>query len=200
MIRILDETASDVAAREALLDRAFGPGRQLKTSERLRQGRLPAAGLSLAAHHEPGANGSGLVGTVRLWHVAAGRDCPALLLGPLAVEPGRQGDGIGAQLMAAALARAAAAGHRAVLLVGDAPYYGRFGFSAEKTGSLWLPGPFQRERLLGRELVAGGLSPAQGLVTATGALRPVEELATPCLAGVVAATAGAGVRRLPRAA
>jgi predicted N-acetyltransferase YhbS len=190
MVTIVDETADHIAAREALLDRAFGPGRQLKTSERLRQGRVPARGLSLAAR-----DGDALVGTVRLWHVTAGRDCPALLLGPLAVEPGRQGDGLGGQLMRAALARAAAAGHRAVLLVGDAPYYGRFGFSAERTGYLRLPGPYQRQRLLGRELVAGALAAAQGLVVATGAFEPA-----PDPVALVAAAAAARDRRLARAA
>ena len=76
--------------------------------------------------------------------------------------------GIGAALMRRALREARRLGHGAVLLVGDAPYYGRFGFSAEKTGALWLPGPYARDRLLARELVAGALDGAHGLVSPTG--------------------------------
>lgn len=86
------ETAADVFAREALLDRVFGANRFWKSSERIREGRLPADGLSLVAHDEAGS----LAGTVRLWHVAAGHTgADALLLGPLAVDPAQQGAGIG---------------------------------------------------------------------------------------------------------
>jgi predicted N-acetyltransferase YhbS len=189
MITIAEETPFEAGAREALLDRAFGPGRFQKTSERLREGRLPAQGLSLVARDDEAAGegtgllgtgllGTGLLGTVRLWHVAAGAGRPALLLGPLAVEPSRQCDGIGGALMRAAIARAAAAGHAAILLVGDAPYYERFGFSADKTGLLWLPGPYVRERFLALELATGSLDGARGLVSATGERRPVPDLAT----------------------
>jgi len=81
MVRIRQERGSDIVAREALLDAAFGPFRRLKTSERLRQGRLPAAGLSFVA-----SAGQRLVGTVRLWSISAGSGRLALLLGPLAVD------------------------------------------------------------------------------------------------------------------
>ena len=162
MITIRQECAADVAAREALLDAAL-PARFTKTSERLREGRLPAEGLALVAVRD-----DRMVGTVRLWHVSAGPGTPALLLGPLAVDPAHRGEGIGAKLMARALAGAGRRGHQAVLLVGDAPYYARFGFSAEGTGALWLPGPYARERFLARELVAGALAGARGLVNATG--------------------------------
>ncbi|GGC63670.1 GNAT family N-acetyltransferase [Chelatococcus reniformis] len=176
MMSIADETLFEAAAREALLDRAMGADRFGKASERLREDRLPAAGLSLVAR-ESGPAGSRLVGTVRLWHVAAGPARPALLLGPLAVEPGRQGDGIGSGLMREALRRAVASGHAAVLLVGDAPYYERFGFSAAPTAALWMPGPYAPERLLACELVAGALDGARGLISATGARAPMPELA-----------------------
>src|SRR3954447_9735233 len=127
------ERASDIAAREALLDGAFGPNRQLRTCQRLREGRAPAEGLALSAVRH-----TRLVGTVRLWHVSAG-GVPALLLGPLAVEASSRKFGAGAALMDHALAAAKARGHRAVILLGDAPYYVRFGFSGEKTSELLLP-------------------------------------------------------------
>jgi predicted N-acetyltransferase YhbS len=163
MITIRQETPFDVARREALLDAAFGDCRFTKTAERLREGRLPEDGLSFAAC----ANGR-LIGTVRLWSIAAGRGRPALLLGPLAVASEFRQCGVGGDLMRRALAEARRRHHRAVLLVGDAPYYGRFGFSAEKTDALVLPGPYARDRLLARELVPGALDGARGLVHATG--------------------------------
>jgi predicted N-acetyltransferase YhbS len=164
---IRGERTSDVAAREALLDACFGAGRHTRTCQRLRDGRAPAEGLSLSAVHE-----GRLVGTVRLWHVSAGGQ-PALMLGPLAVEASSRRFGAGAALMVHALAVAKAHGHRAVILLGDAPYYARFGFSAAKTSELSLPGAFERERLLGLELCEGGLDGAWGMITATGApLKP----------------------------
>jgi predicted N-acetyltransferase YhbS len=166
------ETLRDADAREAILDACFGPSRFEKTSERLREGRRPADGLSLVAEVD-----GRVVGTVRLWHVTAGPGRPALMLGPLAVDCACQGLGIGAGLMQAALERAKALGHRAVLLVGDAPYYARFGFSPEKTAALWLPGPFARERFLALELQAGALDGARGLVSATGASEEKPDLA-----------------------
>ena len=163
MTTIRKEMTKDIAAREALLDRAFGAARFTKAAERLREGRLPADGLSFVAiEHDR------VVGTVRLWHVSAGPARPALLLGPLAVDDAWRGLGIGAALMRRATEAAQRLGHKAVLLVGDAPYYGRFGFSAEKTGALWMPGPYERDRLLARELVPGALDGARGLISATG--------------------------------
>ena len=157
------ERAADVAMREALLDASFGENRHGRTCQRLRDGRAPAAGLALAAVHE-----GTLVGTVRLWHVSAGGR-PALVLGPLAVDPACRELGIGAALMNHALATAVARGHGAVILLGDAAYYERFGFSALKTAKLSLPGPFERERLLGLELRDGALDGAAGLIVPTGA-------------------------------
>jgi predicted N-acetyltransferase YhbS len=112
-------------------------------------------------------NATRLVGTLRLWHVSAG-GIPALMLGPLAVEASSRKLGTGAALMDHALAAAAARGHRAVILLGDAPYYARFGFSGEKTAGLSLPGPFERDRLLGLEFCEGALDGAQGLIVPTG--------------------------------
>ena len=117
----------------------------------------------------PCAQGKGrLVGTLRLWHVSAG-GVAALVLGPLAVDPSCRKLGVGAALMNHALAAAKARGHGAVILLGDAPYYARFGFSGLKTGELSLPGPFERDRLLGLELREGALDGAWGMIAPTGA-------------------------------
>ena len=160
------EKASDVAAREALLDACFGANRHTRTCQRLRDGRAPAEGLALSVV----ARGR-LVGTVRLWHVSAGGK-PALMLGPLAVEASSRKLGVGAALMDHALAAAKARGHRAVILLGDAPYYARFGFSGLKTCELSLPGPFERDRLLGLEFCEGALDGVRGLIVPTGAPVP----------------------------
>ena len=157
------ERVSDVVARETLLDACFGENRSLRTCQRLRDGRAPAEGLALSVVAE-----GRLVGTLRLWHVSAG-DRAALVLGPLAVDNTCRKLGVGAALMDHALAAAKARGHRAVILLGDAPYYARFGFSATKTGELSLPGPFERDRLLGLELSEGALDGAWGMIVPTGA-------------------------------
>ena len=170
MITIRDEIETDIPAREALLDRCLGERRTTKSSERLREGRLPAEGLALTAERD-----GAVVATVRLWHVeAAGK--PALLLGPLAVSPELQGEGLGKAMMREAIWRAACRGHGAILLVGDAPYYARFGFTAEPMADLAMPGPFERERFLGLELREGALQGASGVLKATGALVPAEEM------------------------
>ncbi|HEY0292113.1 MAG TPA: N-acetyltransferase [Hansschlegelia sp.] len=172
MVHIRDEAPDDAGAREALLDRAFGPARFAKTCERLREGRLPAAGLSLAAEQD-----GTLVGTLRFWHVALGDGRPGLMLGPLAVDAEARCGGVGSALMRAGLDRARALGHEAVILVGDAPYYERFGFSAEATERLAMPGPVERDRFLGVELQPGALASAAGVVRPTGAIRLPERRA-----------------------
>jgi len=151
--------------------------------QRLRDGRTPAEGLSFSAV----ARGK-LVGTLRLWRVSAG-GTRALMLGPLAVEESSRQLGVGAALIDHALAAATARGHRAVILLGDAPYYARFGFTSDKTGELSLPGPFERDRLLGLELRKGALDGAWGMIMpgapalktkaarAAKALRPVPHAA-----------------------
>ena len=156
------ERASDVVAREALLDACFGVNRHMRTCQRLRDGRAPAEGLALSVVRQ-----GRLVGTVRLWHVSAG-GVPALVLGPLAVDASYRALGIGAALMNHALAAARALGHGAVILLGDEPYYARFGFSSQKTGELSLPGPFERDRLLALELREGALDGAWGMIGSTG--------------------------------
>lgn len=172
MVTIREEKFADSDAREALLDEAYGVERFAKASERLREGRLPAAGLSLIA-----TDHGRLVGTVRLWNVNAGPACAALLLGPLAVQPGHRNRGIGTRLMQRAVARARLAGHGAIILVGDAAYYARFGFADAKTDGLWMPGAFERPRLLALELKPGALDGARGLIGAAGRLAPAPDLA-----------------------
>ena len=160
------ERASDVAAREALLDACFGANRHARTCQRLRDGHTPADGLAFSAVVR-----GRLVGTIRLWHVSAG-GVRALVLGPLAVDPSCRALGIGAALMNHALAAAKARGHGAVILLGDALYYTRFGFSDLKTAELSLPGPFERDRLLAIELRDGALDGAWGMIVPSGAAAP----------------------------
>jgi predicted N-acetyltransferase YhbS len=172
MLTIRQERLSDIEAREALLDQSFGDCRTTKTSERLREDRLPAEGLSFVACEH-----GRVVGTVRLWHVMAGPGRPALLLGPLAVAPAARNRGVGSALVRHALRQARRRGHRAVLLVGDAPYYARFDFGSDKTAALWMPGPYERHRLLGHELAPGALAGARGLISAAGKPQPLPDLA-----------------------
>ncbi len=176
MIQIRHERFADFDAREALLDNAFGETRTRKSSERLREGRLPAEGLSFIA-----SEGRRVIGTARLWNVACGNEKslgqPALLLGPVAVAEDCRSRGLGGALVRRAVAMALKLGHGAVVLVGDASYYGRFGFTAEKTGALRMPGPFERHRLLALELVPGALDGARGMIAATGTVAPQLDVA-----------------------
>ncbi|MFZ1991463.1 MAG: N-acetyltransferase [Alphaproteobacteria bacterium] len=147
---------------EALNDRAFGPGRFVKTSYRLREGREGLPELSFVAR-----DGDVLCGSVRYWPVTIGK-APALLLGPLAVHPERQNQGIGKALMELSLERAAELGHRLVILVGDPPYYARVGFAPVPVGQMSLPGPVDPARILYKELVPGALAGARGEVKPAG--------------------------------
>jgi predicted N-acetyltransferase YhbS len=163
---VRSERGSDLGAREALLDASFGDNRHMRTCQRLRDGQAPAEGLAFSAVRR-----GLLIGTVRLWHVSAG-GVPALVLGPLAVDPSCRKLGIASALVKHALAAAKARGHGAVLLLGDAPYYARFGFSPLKTGELSLPGAFERDRLLGLELREGALDGAWGMIVPAGMAAP----------------------------
>jgi len=170
MITIRPEMPADAVAREALLDLAYGESRFSKSSQRLRECRAPA--LAFVA-----TDGGRLVGTIRLWPVSAGPGRPALLLGPLAVHPDFRRRGIGAALTRRAIRTACGLGHSAVLLVGDASYYGRFGFTAAKTASLAMPGPYDRDRLLALELTPGALDGACGIIRAALPAKPVRRRA-----------------------
>ena len=133
------ETEADAAAVARLVDTAFGPGRWAKTAERLREHNRPIAGLSLVAREA-----QRVVGSVRLWPVLIG-DTPAAFLGPIAVEDSQRRRGLGAQLVERACAEAEIEGLAAVLLVGDEPYFGRFGFVRSNAR---LPGPVDQRRVL----------------------------------------------------
>lgn len=172
MTTIRQERLADIDAREALLDEAFGETRYRKSSERLREDRLPAEGLSFVA-----SEGKRVIGTARLWNVACGNGQSALLLGPVAVAEDCRSRGLGGAMVRRAIQTARKLGYGAIVLVGDPAYYNRFGFSGEKTGALWMPGPFERHRLLGRELKPGALDGARGMIGPTGRLVPMPDLA-----------------------
>lgn len=161
MFRLLAETPRDRDEVEMLLDTAFAPGRTALSSYRLRDGVRPVADLCRVARDEFDA----VAGCIRFWPVrigAGGHD--ALLLGPVAVHPTRQGEGIGALLITDALERAREAGWSRVVLVGDAPYYRRFGFTRETAHALRFPPPTNPERLLARALAPGAFDGVAGLV------------------------------------
>lgn len=171
MIQIRHERLADLDAREALLDASFGETRTRKSSERLREDRLPAEGLSFIA-----SEGRRVIGTARLWNIAVGNNADALLLGPVAIAEDCRSMGLGGAMVRRAIQSARKLGHGAIVLVGDPEYYERFGFSGEKTGALWMPGPFERRRLLGRELVGGALDGARGMIAPAGRLIPTPNL------------------------
>lgn len=129
MFSIRHEQLADSVAIEELLDLAFGADRRRKTSYRYRDGIAPLTDLCFVAEAEAGL----LVGSVRYWPICAG-STPALLLGPLAIEPSRQGRGVGRALVFHSLDVAVQAGHRLVFLVGDHAYYERFGFDPVPPG------------------------------------------------------------------
>jgi len=158
MWEIRAEEAGDAQAIERLVEKSFGPGRFAKSAYRLREGVEPEPGLSFVAI-EDGA----LRGSVRFWPVFVGKE-PALLLGPLAVESDRRGRGMGIQLMQHGIDAARARGARAIILVGDLPYYARVGFAPLPRGRVRLPGPVDLTRVLGLELVDGALDALEGPV------------------------------------
>ena len=158
---ILTRAASRDGA-EALLDAAFGPQRRLKASYRLREGARAVENLSFCAHE---AQGGRLAGVISFWPLRiSGDGRAALLLGPLAVHPDFQNAGLGGRLMQRGLDAARGQGHALVFLVGDAPYYNRFGFRAVPEGRILLPGPFDPARLLYAELAPDAFKGARGLL------------------------------------
>jgi len=155
-LTIRPETAADADAIERLHERTFGPGRYAKTAYRLREGGPHVLALSFTARI-----GTLLVGSVRLTPVRIG-ETPALLLGPLTVEPPFRDRGIGYALIEHALAEAKAKGHRLAVLVGDEPYYGKSGFKRIPKGRAAMPGPVDPARLLVCELVDGAFDGVSG--------------------------------------
>ena len=165
MFHLTTERPDDAAAIETLLDRAFGRDRQSKISYRYRWGVVPVRGLSWVARLGRGPADAGpIVGSIRYWPVRVGahRD-PAVLLGPLAVDPDRHGQGIGAGLMYQTLDLASWANHPLVLLVGDLAYYRRFGFGPAAPWGFSMPGE-RPERVLIKPLVRSGVGVRPGPV------------------------------------
>jgi predicted N-acetyltransferase YhbS len=161
MFRILRETPDDGAEVEFLYDLAFAPGRTALSSYRLRDGVGPVADLSLVARDEYDV----LAGAIRYWPVRVGAaGTPALLLGPVAVHPTRQGEGLGALLISESLYQAARRDWKRVILVGDEPYYRRFGFTRDAAPALEFPPPTNPDRLLARALVPGAFDGVDGMV------------------------------------
>lgn len=158
MLELHPETDEDWWEVEALYDLCFAPGREALSSYRLRDGVPPVKGLSLVARDEGGI----LAGAIRFWPVIVG-GAGALLLGPIAVHPTHQGEGLGGYLILDSLDRATEKGWHRVMLVGDAPYYGRFGF--ERLEGVEMPPPTNPERVLGIALQAGAWKGVRGKVT-----------------------------------
>ena len=157
-LTLLPETPDDALAIERLHERTFGPGRYAKTAYRIREGVGHRFELSFTARI-----GSLLVGSVRLSPVLIGKT-PALLLGPLTVEPPFRERGIGQALIERAVKEAKAQGHRLIVLVGDEPYYTKAGFKRIPRGRAVMPGPVDPERLLVAELVAGAFEGVEGKI------------------------------------
>ena len=165
-LTILPETAGDATAIERLHERTFGPGRYARSAYRIREGRGHVLALSFTARI-----GTLLVGSVRLTPICVG-EVPALLLGPLTVEPPFRERGVGGTLMKRALKEAKDQGHRLVLLVGDEPYYAKAEFKRVPKGQVKMPGPVDPARLLVAELVPGAFD-----ANVKGMIRPDWETA-----------------------
>ena len=157
MFTLAQETEADWWEVEALYDLCFAPGREALSSYRLRDGVPRVSGMSLVARDVQNI----LAGAIRYWPVRVGTR-NALLLGPVAVHPTHQGEGLGGLLIEESLAKGVGQGWKRVMLVGDAPYYARFGF--EKLENVIMPPPTNPERVLGRELVPGAWGGVSGLV------------------------------------
>ena len=158
MYELAAENADDLWEVEALYDTCFAPGRTALSSYRLREDVPPVSGLSLVARDELGI----LAGAIRFWPVLVGGHA-SLLLGPVAVHPTRQGEGLGALLIETSLELAGPQGWDRVMLVGDAPYYGRYGF--ERLDHVIMPPPTNPDRVLGRALSEGAWAGITGEVT-----------------------------------
>jgi len=166
MYQIIHERPEDAAKIEPLLELCFGPARFEKTAYKIREKLTPISQLSLVA-----IEGDKLHGTIRYWPLVIDQAFSALLLGPIAVAPDKQGEGIGISLIEESLKLAKELGHKAVILVGDPDYYKRFGFSSAFAKRLDMPGPVDAHRFLVHELVDNSLFGVSGMV-AGGELPP----------------------------
>lgn len=161
MFRLLRERPGDLWEVEALLDLCFAPGRTALSSYQLRNGVRAVEDLCTIARDEYDS----VAGAIRYWPVRIGAaGAPALLLGPVAVHPTRQGEGLGALLILETLELAVAAGWERAVLVGDEPYYRRFGFTRALGRALDFPPPTNPARLLAKELVPGAMAGTSGMV------------------------------------
>jgi len=158
--RLAPKRIQDAAAVDALVDRAFGPGRFAKTAERLREGNRPRLDLSVCAWA-----GGELIGAVTLWPIRIG-SIPGLFLGPIAVDPAWRKQGLAKIMAEQACEAARASGERLVLLVGDLPLFGPVGFEPMERGRIQLPGPVNPARVLWRPLIEGALDGVFGPVSA----------------------------------
>jgi predicted N-acetyltransferase YhbS len=156
---LVAEKPADRAIIDALIDDIFGPGRYAKTAERLREGNVPLLDLSFVCWR-----GAEPIGCVRQWPILIGGS-PVVFLGPFAVEADQRKHGLGATLIRRACEAAAAAGHDAILLVGDQPYFGPLGFEPVPVGRIELPGPVDPRRVLWKALKPGGTDNLNGAVT-----------------------------------
>lgn len=153
------ETDGDAQVLSQLSAEAFGPGRFTRSAYRVREGIPPVKALCLC-----GLLDERLVGGIRFTAIRMGERSGAVLLGPLVVDPAEKGKGFGKALIGEGLARARSEGFSLVLLVGDMPYYGRFGFQPVPPGQIILPGPVDPARLLALELIPGALAATIGAV------------------------------------
>jgi len=161
--KIIREETCHARAVEDLLNSAFGPGRFTKTAYRLREGVDAIPELSFT-----GFLGGELIATIRFWPVLIGHDAEALMLGPLAVDPAKRGNGWGLDMIETGLAEAKNLGHRLVVLVGDETYYARQGFKQVPPGQITMPGPCDPQRLLYCELVERVFGAVEGQISRRG--------------------------------
>lgn len=159
MPQIIHERPEDAALIEPLLDECFGPERFTKTAYKIRENIHPLPELSFVIR-----DGDKLVATIRYWPITIGDMSPALLLGPIAVEPTLQGRGLGIALIRQSLQMAIELGHKIIVLVGDPEYYGQFGFDAASPKGLQLPGPVEDRRFLVKECEQGALRNVSGVI------------------------------------
>jgi predicted N-acetyltransferase YhbS len=157
-LTILPETPGDALAIERLHERTFGPGRYARSAYRIREGRGHVLDLSFTARI-----GTLLVGSLRLTPICID-ETPALLLGPLTVEPPFRERGVGGALIKRALQVAGDKGHKLVLLVGDEPFYAKTGFKRIPKGQVKMPGPVDPARLLVAELTPGAFEGVAGMI------------------------------------
>lgn len=160
-IAIRRATADDIGDISRQHARVFGPGRFTRSAYRVREGKGHLSRFCLVAYE-----GRNLVASLRMTEVSVGGTSGAVLLGPIAVDPDHRGRGVGTRLIREALEAARTAGIALVILVGDEPYYGRFGFKIAPPGRIAFPGPVNPARLLVREFEPGAVDRLRGVIAA----------------------------------